>query len=649
MTQNSGNLKPKLLICHGVASMLKLTSSAPWLSKPSPFAQHHKQPLNSQNMSCVEREHAGISSSRAPATDQNAPCPTLATTVLLPHMEHKGAKNLSALSPNSLPDPISNQRPPPIPTPSSSYKVPTPIRPNVLDQYLTDYDQTKRKTLVHGFTSGFSLGAGINFPSNTFRNHPSVSQHEQFVELKISKEIQQRRVKGPYTAPPLPNFVCSPLGVVPKKIPGTYRIIHDLSFPRNGNSINSTIPQLHSTVSLESFDDVANLVLAAGRHAHIAKADIEEAFKIIPMSPLDYHKLGFTFRNKFYFNTVLPMGASSSVSIFESFAKALQWILQHKLGVSSVSHIIDDFIFVGPAHSETCHKSLDIFFKLAEDIGVPIKHDKTVLPSTSVEVHGITINTNTLSAHLPQDKILNLKSLLSTIMNRKKITLQQLQSILGHLNFASKVIKPGRCFLRRLYDLTKGITQPQHFIKLTKEVRADLKLWHSFLDNYNCCTLLTGDRFISSHTIKLHSDASGSIGFGCTFKSSWTFGLFPDCAKRHHINILELYPIALAVSLFANALRNKNILFICDNQAVVYCLNKQTSKDPVMMHLIRIIVLKSLQYNFCFRSKHIVTTKNIVCDRLSRFQVQEALEAAPYLDKDPCPIPRNLSPIALLK
>lgn len=74
-----------------------------------------------------------------------------------------------------------------------------------------------------------------------------------------------------------------------------------------------------------------------------------------------YAKLGNTWHSwtlittnwvslgNFYFDTVLPMGASSSISVFESFSKALQLILNNVLGVSKVSHITDDFVFVGPA------------------------------------------------------------------------------------------------------------------------------------------------------------------------------------------------------------------------------------------------------------------------------------------------------------
>ncbi|XP_060606581.1 uncharacterized protein LOC132758891 isoform X1 [Ruditapes philippinarum] len=531
----------------------------------------------------------------------------------------------------------------------SEFSLPTPIQVTSLSFYLENYFEDKKTFLLDGFKYGFALGSEGQLPPKSCQNHPSVALHETFVQSKLTSEISKKRIKGPYPFPPFHNLICSPLGVVPKRSPNSFRLIHDLSHPKNGTSVNSTIPESKSHVQLEMFDHVASLVLKSGQHSLIAKADIEDAFRIIPISPLDYHKLGFSFQNKYYFDTVLPMGASSSVAIFESFSKSIQWILQHKFAVSKVSHIIDDFIFVGSPNTHECQESLDKFMHLASLVGIPVKHDKTVLPATSVEVHGIVINTTTLSAHLPSLKITNLKRILGQSMQKKKVTLHELQSILGHLNFACKVIKPGRCFLRRLYDLTKGHTNGSHFIKLSKDCRADLKLWYTFLENYNGVTLLTNDRFISSKTLRLYSDAAGSKGFACTHQNSWTFGEFPETVKTLHINILELFPIALAVVMFGKYWANKNILFVCDNLAAVHCLNKQTSKDSIMMKLIRIIVLKALDCNFCFHATHISSKDNLICDKLSRLQVAEALKLAPHLDDHPTPIPINMSPRRLLK
>jgi hypothetical protein len=74
----------------------------------------------------------------------------------------------------------------------------------------------------------------------------SANQNPGVVGAKLAKEIVAGRIVGPF--PPLFNFSVSPLGVVPKKIPGEFRLIHHLSFPRRA-SINDGISPEHTTVS----------------------------------------------------------------------------------------------------------------------------------------------------------------------------------------------------------------------------------------------------------------------------------------------------------------------------------------------------------------------------------------------------------------
>jgi hypothetical protein len=44
----------------------------------------------------------------------------------------------------------------------------------------------------------------------------------------------------------------------------------------------------------------------------MGKCDIEDAFRLVPIHPTDYHMLGFTWNKLYYYDRCLPMGASSS-------------------------------------------------------------------------------------------------------------------------------------------------------------------------------------------------------------------------------------------------------------------------------------------------------------------------------------------------
>lgn len=178
-------------------------------------------------------------------------------------------------------------------------KMPTPVKPEILKAYLEGYEQDLAHYLISGFTHGFHLGC-LNTPSSTpSKNHGSTNKHPEIVLNKIKKEQSYGRISEASTNPQYPNLVISPLGVVPKKVQGQFRLIHDLSYPEN-NSVNSQIPAVNSQVSYDSIDTVINLVKQFVSGALMAKCDIQDGFRNIPIHPDDYHLLGFMWDNLYY-------------------------------------------------------------------------------------------------------------------------------------------------------------------------------------------------------------------------------------------------------------------------------------------------------------------------------------------------------------
>ena len=229
-----------------------------------------------------------------------------------------------------------------------SPSLPTPVIVNNLAWLLRDsrYDLDLIHDLTQGFTCGFRIPFQSSLPHTIQpRNHPSMLDNSSVVDLMIASELKLGRIAGPVSAPPFEDFVISPLGLIPKKKePGAFRLIHDLSFPK-GDSVNSGIPREYCSVSYEDYDYFVSILAHEGRGCYIAKADIESAFRIIPISPLDYHLLGFMVDWQYFYGRCLPMGCSVSCKLLEGFSCAIQWILQKSFHVSTMSHILDDFIF----------------------------------------------------------------------------------------------------------------------------------------------------------------------------------------------------------------------------------------------------------------------------------------------------------------
>ena len=115
--------------------------------------------------------------------------------------------------------------------------LPTPVRSLKYQAYLQGYPQPVFDLLIKGFTEGFRIHFTGTSSSRIPNNLLSAYEHPDIVQNKLNKELQENRLVGPFRSPPFAKFHVSPIGVVPKKAPGDFRLIHHLSYPR-GNSVN---------------------------------------------------------------------------------------------------------------------------------------------------------------------------------------------------------------------------------------------------------------------------------------------------------------------------------------------------------------------------------------------------------------------------
>ena len=141
-------------------------------------------------------------------------------------------------------------------------------------------DMISLRLLFDGFSQGFRLNCSCSPSIMLSHNLQSAQQHLGVVTQKIMKELDAECIAGPFEAPPFNNFVCSPLGVCPKKKPGSFRLIHHLSYPE-GKSVNDGISDFDSSVSYTTLSDAIAHIRSLGSRCFLAKSDIESAFRLL--------------------------------------------------------------------------------------------------------------------------------------------------------------------------------------------------------------------------------------------------------------------------------------------------------------------------------------------------------------------------------
>ena len=376
---------------------------------------------------------------------------------------------------------------------------------------------------------------------------------------------------------------------------------------------NSHIPEIACSVHYANIDDAIRLVRRTGRGCALAKTDIKNVFRLIPVSPSDYSLLGICWRNKLYVDRNLAMGLSSSCKMFECFSSALEWVARTKLQIPGILHPLADFPIVSNS-IKSCDNELKAFLKTCDEIGVPMAPEKTAGPSCVLSFAGIELDTAKMEARRPCDKRTKCRSPILDFLHRKKVTLKELQSLIRFLNFTCSVIVPGGTFLRRLINLTVGIKRPRYFLRLNRKARSDLQLWLIVLESYNGRSFFLDDIWLSSAKLRLYTDAAGSLGYGTVLGSHWFFGKWPNSWFGRNTIILELFPIVITISIWASKLGNKCILFHIDNQGLVEVINKKTTKDKRLLVLLRELVLQCLKHSVLFPVVRVPKVLNVKAD-----------------------------------
>ena len=256
------------------------------------------------------------------------------------------------------------------------------------------------------------------------------------------------------------------------------------------SSINYSISKEDFSLNYITIDTAIEGILANGRGCFLAKTDVDSAFRLIPLRPRDYELFGMQWEGKFYYDKVLPFGLRSALFLFNQLSEAVEWLLLNHCSISFVCHILDDFLVIEPPspiapHNLACQQNLSSMLLTFRNLGIPVAPHKTQGPSTTLEFMGIVLDSDRMEARLLPDKVQRLTSCFTECKGRRSYTLKELQSLIGSLNFACKVIPPVRPFLQRMVQLTRNVSLPHHRIKLSQGFFKDLRMWEDFICNWN--------------------------------------------------------------------------------------------------------------------------------------------------------------------
>ena len=485
--------------------------------------------------------------------------------------------------------------------------------PEVWEQEL-EFDVDK-DFLLEGIKNGFRIrNLDIEPKEVEQENYNSATNKDvhDLVESQILTEIQE----GRYVVTNIRPKIVSALGAIRKSDSNDVRLIHDASKP-TGFGLND-YASIFDKQSFQSIDEAEKLMTPS---SYFAKVDLKSAYRYVKISEKDYNYTGLKWKFAgnteftYMYDTRLPFGSRLAPGIFHRITQSVKRSMARR-GYDIMIVYLDDFLIISESKL-ACQQCLECLLGLLRKLGWAISWSKVEGPTKIIKFLGIILDSNKMQLELPANKVGEFQQLVETTLNRKRLSLKQLQSLAGKLNWASGVIRGGRTFLRRILDAMLPLKASHHKIVISSDMIADLMWWRQYLRIFN------GKALALHAAVPTHSVATDACNAaaGMAYNGDWSYVNwlcdFPQVADWH-INYKETLAIIIASFRWAPMWKNSHVQVFTDNVTAKAIINKGTSRNPSIMPFIRRLFWLSAFFNFKITAKYIPGSMNCLADTVSR-------------------------------
>ena len=171
------------------------------------------------------------------------------------------------------------------------------------------------------------------------------------------------------------------------------------------------------------------------------------------MHRIDRHFLAMKWKEYIYIDRRTPFGLRSALKLFDILADILSWIAQ-KRRISYVIHYLDDFLTMGPPSFPICQQNQNTFIGWCSELGVPfpqqsggsINHFNIPRYHSRYPAYGNQATTGKADTGKADTD----PSEAGNMVKEEKSYKREILSLVGLLQHATKVVRPGRTFVARM-------------------------------------------------------------------------------------------------------------------------------------------------------------------------------------------------------
>lgn len=214
----------------------------------------------------------------------------------------------------------------------------------------------------------------------------------------------------------------------------------------------------------------------------MCKIDLSQAYFHLSVAHSHRRFLRLIYRKELLEMTCLPFGLSTAPKTFATLTNWIAQILRQK-GIRIV--VYQDDYLVAHQDQATLQKHVHTVVDTLKKLGWLVNHEKSILtPSKTLVYLGIQWNAWSNQKRLPEAKVTTLTAQINQMLRKRCITLKELQSLVGFLNFASFAVPKGRLNYRALLNLlNQNLALDRHVFRVPLAATINLRWW---LENCKC-------------------------------------------------------------------------------------------------------------------------------------------------------------------
>ena len=374
-------------------------------------------------------------------------------------------------------------------------------------------------------------------------------------------------------------------------------------------------------LKLPTVDYMASRVREIGAGCFMYKLDLSRGYRQFCLDPLDWPLMSILHNGEFYMDVCPPFGLRTAALMMERTTLAVSYI--HQLYGYITKPYIDDF---GGAESQfkTANEALCTLQGILRTVGLEEAPNKTVQPTTEMIWLGININSEDMTLSIPEQKLLEIKKLVAFWNNKTVATRNEVQSLMGVLNFISSVASPVRVYTNRVLNFLRSLPKLGTHV-ITDEVRQDLEFFLKLMPEFNGISLIDKQLVSADEQLEIDSCLTGCGGLCSNFYYSC---VYPDgvIVEGHPIAHLEMINAVVALRLWAPLWSEKKLQIFCDNSNVCIALQTGRSRDHFMQACVRTVFLMSVTYDVEILVCHRPGVSLVAADSLSSVHTSERLK-----------------------